>query len=124
MKQKILDYIWEKGKIIPGRAPEQWRRDDYGRTMRNDYYGNRDKKHGWEVDHILPKAKGGGDELPNLRPLNWKSNAERLDEQPDMKLLMSAFCDSIDEIGGYEAVKRRLEEQKRMIKEYFSKKLS
>jgi hypothetical protein len=37
-------------------------------------YGDRNSSYGWEVDHINPN---GGDDLSNLRPLQWKNNLEK-----------------------------------------------
>ena len=65
------DAVWEKGRIIPGKDPAIWRRDDYDYPIRYGDHGDRDSAFGWEKDHIVPKAEGGSDELDNLRPLNW-----------------------------------------------------
>ena len=41
--------------------------------------GNRDSKHGWEIDHINPVSNGGTDNIDNLQPLYWKNNADKGD---------------------------------------------
>lgn len=40
-------------------------------------YGRRDARGGWEVDHSVPIAKGGTDNLRNLWPLCWKCNIDK-----------------------------------------------
>ena len=73
----LKNAVWEKGHPIPGRAPSKLRKDDYGNTIRNKDYGNRNSTFGWEIDHIVPKADGGTDDLSNLRPLQWEANVKR-----------------------------------------------
>ena len=81
----LPERVWLKGHSITDTnelghlkwPPGVWRRDDYGTPMFHDDYGNRDSKHGWEVDHIKPVADGGSDSIGNLRPLNWRNNVER-----------------------------------------------
>ena len=51
--------------------------DVCGKLMLWDEYGNRHSEYGWEIDHILPREKGGRTTIENLQPLNWKSNEEK-----------------------------------------------
>ena len=77
MDDETVLAVWEKGQIIPDYDPNVWRWDAFGNVMSFAEYGNRDSTHGWEVDHIRPLAAGGGNNLANLRPLNWRANVAR-----------------------------------------------
>jgi 5-methylcytosine-specific restriction endonuclease McrA len=44
-----------------------------------DNYGDRNARGGWEVDHSVPKSKGGTDHMRNLWPLCWICNMQKLD---------------------------------------------
>ena len=37
---------------------------------------------GWEIDHIVPAARGGGDDLSNLQPSQWENNRRKGDDYP------------------------------------------
>ena len=73
-----LSKIWNKGHVIQGYDPNMWRQDQEGNTIKRSDYG-REIEHSWEVDHIVPKSKGGSDLLDNLRPLQWEANRRRGD---------------------------------------------
>ena len=73
-----IQQVWEKGEAIPKFDSRMWRYDDYGNAIKRGEYGLQ-TKHGWNVDHIEPQSKGGGDALSNLRPLHWKNNAAKQD---------------------------------------------
>jgi hypothetical protein len=68
--------VWEKGHVDSNNDPNVWRKDDCTAWMKRSLYGNRESEYGWEIDHINPN---GGDELPNLRPLQWKNNLDKGD---------------------------------------------
>jgi len=67
--------VWAKGQPIEGFDPNDWRRDDFGWTIRYADYGDRNSAYGWEIDHVRPTALGGYDHISNLRPLHCKCNA-------------------------------------------------
>lgn len=72
------DQVWDKAKIIPGEDPNRYRTDPYGNIIRYDHYGQ-EKRTGWEIDHIIPKARGGGENLRNLQALQTATNREKAD---------------------------------------------
>jgi 5-methylcytosine-specific restriction endonuclease McrA len=71
--------VWDKAQSITGYPPEEWRFDRCGRIIRRSAYGNTRSPHGWEIDHVKPVARGGGDHLSNLEPLHWELNREKAD---------------------------------------------
>lgn len=79
--QEIIQKVWEKGSIVSGNDPQEWRKDQCGAWIGRNYYGNRNSEYGWEIDHIRCTANGGSDTLSNLRPLQWQNNASRQDDR-------------------------------------------
>jgi len=71
-----IQAVWNKGHIVEGKDPDQIRKDDCGAWMRRTEHGDRKSIYGWEIDHINPD---GGDDLSNLRPLQWKNNTSKQD---------------------------------------------
>jgi hypothetical protein len=74
--------VWQKGIPIAGYPATEWRRDVCGRVLRLYAYGDTESPHGWEIDHLKPVARGGGDDLVNLQPLHWLMNREKGDQYP------------------------------------------
>jgi len=65
--------IFNKGHTIRHKNPSEYRRDAYGNTMKYKDYGKTTKT-GWQVDHIVPRSKGGSDHLKNLQPMQSSKN--------------------------------------------------
>jgi len=72
--------VWEKGRIVPGCDPTQWRMDSLGSLMRFSEYGQT-TTFGWEIDHIDPDKS---DDLWNLQPLWCLNNRRKSDKSPSL----------------------------------------
>lgn len=76
-----INAVWNKAQIVPGYNGNDYRKDACGAWIQRTAYGQT-TDFGWEVDHNRPVAKGGGDELSNLQPLQWQNNRHKSDNYP------------------------------------------
>lgn len=75
--------VWNNATIVPGINPNIERKDICGAWIQWDAYGQTSKNgKGWEIDHIKPVSKGGGDEIYNLQALQWENNRTKGDDFP------------------------------------------
>ena len=74
-----LDKIWNKGTQLPGLNPAILIVDCYGNPILYNHYGKKTKV-GWDIDHIVPKSKGGSNKLENLQPLQFEANSIKSDK--------------------------------------------
>jgi len=76
--EEKIQQVWEKGKVVSNNDPNIYRKDTCGAWINRATYGKRDSQYGWEIDHIDPN---GGDDLANLRPLQWENNVDKSDKK-------------------------------------------
>lgn len=69
--------VWQKGTVTEHLDPVLFRYDSCGYLIGYASFGDRTQAMGWEIDHIRASINGGGDEVANLQPLNWKNNAAK-----------------------------------------------
>lgn len=79
--EKQVQTVWEKGTVVDNYDKTKYRKDVCGAWMQRDKYGL-EETYGWEIDHVFPEAKGGDDELQNLRPMQWENNRSKDDNYP------------------------------------------
>ena len=66
--------VFNKGKIIPEKDPQQWRICWIsGKIIKFSEHG-KSSEYGWDIDHNIPKAKNGSDDLYNLIPVSSSVN--------------------------------------------------
>lgn len=90
--ENIKQQVWNKAKEIPGFNSSIYRQDFAGAWIKYEDYGKNtsDTNFGWEIDHKIPKAQGGNDNLNNLEPLHWHNNHTKSDNYPSFKTSISS----------------------------------
>ena len=78
--QDQIQQVWEKAQIIDAHSKDKFRKDVCGAKIQRTDYKNESSHYGWEIDHIKPVSEGGGDQLENLQPLQWRNNRSKGDE--------------------------------------------
>ena len=85
-----IEAVWRKGVIVPGVDPALRRKDVCGAWIDRPLYGNTYSSTGWEIDHIVPVARGGSNDLTNLQPLQWENNRQKGDDYPHWSCAIAA----------------------------------
>lgn len=78
--EATVEAVWQRATQVPGHPG--YRVDKCGALIQRNRYGQT-VQYGWEVDHIKPVSKGGGDELSNLQALQWENNRHKGDDYPN-----------------------------------------
>lgn len=90
----LILQVWEKGTVVSGFDPKEFRKDVCGAWMCFSKYGVRADDKGWEIDHVYPKAKmkseKNADILLNLRPMQWENGVSKKDDFPEYRAVVTA----------------------------------
>lgn len=84
-----VQMVWEKAVPVQGYDPSKWRKDFAGAWIRRDLFGTT-QSYGWEIDHLVPRASGGTDDISNLVPLHWRNNRSKGSHTPTFETELSS----------------------------------
>ncbi len=69
---------WNNAQVVdPINERLGFRKDTCGAWVRRDDFQNFNSDFGWDIDYVVPKAKGGTDAPTNVRPLHWRNGQAR-----------------------------------------------
>jgi len=88
--------VWNKADVLEYEDPNIWRIDPCGACINWNEFRKR-TKYGWNIDHILPRAKGGTDVIHNLCVMHWRNNTSKADDFPKFK--MAVCFNGIENVG-------------------------
>lgn len=63
-----IQRVWEKGRVIEGFDPQEWREDSCGAFIHRAQYGNQESEFGWRIVAMHPD----GDR--ELHPFHWQND--------------------------------------------------
>lgn len=87
--------VWLKALPVRGQDPRRIRADVRGAWIAFAEFGRRSPL-GWEIDHLRPIARGGGDESANLQALHWANNRSKGDHWPIWEGVITARHEAAD----------------------------
>jgi hypothetical protein len=81
--ESLVQAVWEKGRGMPERDTNEWRKDQCGAWLHREQYNNGNSDYGWKIENVTP---GGEDILENLQPLHFKNTFDIANGQPHCRV--------------------------------------
>jgi len=75
--RELIQKVWEKGVVVPNSDKKNWRKDQCGAWISRSEFGRQRNLFGWEINYIRPQMQRDGQDLSNLRPMQWKNNIHK-----------------------------------------------
>jgi hypothetical protein len=69
--ERIVDQVWEYGRVIPDADASVWRQDACGAWIMRDHFGRFDSEFGWKIEKVAPAPEH---KTGLLRPFNWRND--------------------------------------------------
>lgn len=88
--EQIIENVWNRATIVEGYDPNSFRKDCCGAWIVRNAYGNINSPFGWEIDHVYPESKGGGEDAINLRAMQWENNRSKGDDYPTYHVVVQS----------------------------------
>jgi hypothetical protein len=76
---ELIQSVCEKGVIDSKNDSKYWRKDLCGAWISRSEYGREQSPFGWEIDSVQSQSGKDGQELSNLRPMQWNNNSRKHD---------------------------------------------
>lgn len=75
-QKNISNKVFNSAKPIIGKNKKLYRADPYNNIIYKSSYGKTSEM-SWEIDHIKPRSKKGGDSIRNLQALSTNINRSK-----------------------------------------------
>ena len=80
---RLIDAVWQQGRVMPEADSAHWRQDACGAWMRCEQHGREDAEFGWKLEKV---SAGGPDSAENLRPYHRSNGYDVANGQPHCAL--------------------------------------
>jgi len=67
---RLIDAVWQHGRVVPEADATRWRQDACGAWMRREHFGKKGSDFGWKLE---PISLRGANTADNLRPFHWRN---------------------------------------------------